>query len=363
MTRNIVYVGCLVFLLIFCSRSDSPTEASKEFVVSGYIKIHTTPVADAPVQIDQVLNWKATTNAEGYFEIKNVTDGQHILKSAKHMDNGQVVSIESTISVKKGNTDLGEIRLPVPPLFYDIDTSDISQNKLNLTWSSSRDPEFREYKVYRKDNAGIDETTGELVYVSTNINDTSFVDESFVMGLHYFYRVYILSALGKMGGSNVVNLTTPKLNYITNSGFELPGNQSIPVPGWESCTNIFSLDSTTVYNGKYSLKADKHSMECWDCNIDQEISTTNFIPGKTYKFSVYMKSANTNMGAFIFYQPGDPVLISLNLKHAPGADWQLYSTDFQIPDNVSVIAVRLYISGDYEQEYTAWFDDVVIELK
>ena len=81
---------------------------------------------------------------------------------------------------------MGEIRLPEPPILFDIDITQALQNKLTLHWSSSLDEEFREYKIYRKDDAGLDENTGKLIYVSTEIQDTTFIDNSFNMGLEYF---------------------------------------------------------------------------------------------------------------------------------------------------------------------------------
>ena len=36
--------------------------------------------------------------------------------------------------------------------------------------------DFREYKVYRRDSPGIDETSGELIFVSTARAQTTFLD-------------------------------------------------------------------------------------------------------------------------------------------------------------------------------------------
>ncbi|MCF6268287.1 MAG: carbohydrate binding domain-containing protein [Melioribacteraceae bacterium] len=364
MNRKIIFLSALMLLLTFCTKSENPTETSTDSSVKGFLKIQNQPLTNAEVQIDDVLNWKTTTNEEGYFEIKNVTKGEHFLQSTKIKENGQLVSIKSTISVNEGLTDLGEIRLPEPPELYEIDTTEIAQNKLKLSWSRSLDTEFREYKLYRKDDAGIDETTGELIFVSTENEDTSFVDDSFEMGLEYFYRVYTLSAFGKLGGSNIMSKATPQPSIVQNGDFEKPlENQAIQ--DWASNVDIFTLDSTTVYNGMYSLKANKQPEAMNDYNLNQDIPASKFIEGRTYKFSVKMKSENTPMGAYIFYDKNGMNLITTVLQHPEGADWGELTTEFQIPNDASVITIRLWIQKEdsYNDELTGWFDDVVIELQ
>lgn len=363
MFLRLFYFGSIILLLTFCSKSESPTDNNNETMIKGILKIQNSPVVNAVVQVDNISTWKTFTNEKGYFEIVNVTKGDHILKSSKTEENGQTVSVEATVSVNEGVTDLGEIRLPEPPFLYSIDTTELSHNKLGLRWSQSYDPEFREYKIYRKDDAGIDETTGELIFVSTESSDTTFIDDSFNTGLEYFYRVYTLSAFGKTGGSNILSITTPQPEIVLNGDFE-QSPESGSIPGWNSFTNIFTLDSVNVYNGRYSLKASRPPEMMGDWNIDQDISASEFIPNRTYKFSVTMKSKNTEMGAFIFYYKNGLNLITTVLKHPVGADWGELTTEFQIPNDATVITVRLWIAKEdsYSEELIAWFDDVIIEL-
>ena len=103
---------------------------------------------------------------------------------------------------------------------YDIDSMNTTHEKVPLRWSLANGPEFREYKVYRRDNPGLDEDTGELIFVSTSIKDTTFVDTPSSTATIYYYRVYVLSAYGKLGGSNLVNTEVPSKNLIQNPGFE-----------------------------------------------------------------------------------------------------------------------------------------------
>jgi len=362
MFKKFIYLVSLILLVTFCTNTD-PIETKTDSVVKGFLQIQDSPMINADVRIDDVLNWKTSTDEVGYFEIINVTKGEHILRSSSSYGNGQLVSIESTISVNDGITDLGIIRLPEPPILFEIDTTQLSQNKLLLKWSSSFDVEFREYKVYRKNDPGLDETTGELIFVSTEKEDTSFIDDSFIMGLEYFYRIYTLSAFGKLGGSNIQSTTTPQVNIIQNGNFEKPIEDSL-IQDWYSYSDIFTLDSVIVYEGNYSLRANKPPGIWNDWNINQDIPASKFIHGITYKFSVIMKSGNTPMGAFIYYYNNGMNLITTNLIHDEGLDWSELATEFQIPYSASVVTVRLWIQKENStnEELTAWFDDVVIEI-
>ena len=129
--------------------------------------------------------------------------------------------------------------------------------------------------------------------------------------------------------------------------------------------DIFTLDSTSVYNGMYSLKVNKQPETMDDFIVDQSISASKFIEGRAYKFSVNMKSENTPMGAYIFYNMNGMILITTVLQHHEGADWGELTTEFQIPDDASVITIRLWIQKEdsYTEELTGWFDDVAIELQ
>jgi len=363
MFKRFFYSISLILLVTFCTSSDNPTEIKTDSLIKGILKIQDSPIVGAEVQIDDALNWKATTNEVGYFEIKNVTKGNHVLQSSSTNENGQVVSVKSTISVNEGTTDLGNIRLPVPPKLFKIDTTQVMQNKLTLNWSLSHDKEFREYKIYRKNDAGLDENTGELIYVSTKAQDTTFIDDSFNMGLEYFYRVYTLSAFGKLGGSNIVSTTTPQPTLVENGGFEKPLSNST-IQNWYSHTDIFTLDSVIVFNGRFSLKANKKPETFDDWDINQDITSSKFLDGRTYKFSVKMKSENTPMGAYIFYSKNGMNLITTILRHNEGEDWSEHSTEFQVPEDAAVVTIRLWIQMEdsYNEELTAWFDDVKIEL-
>ena len=372
MFKKIIYSVSLLLLVAFCTNSDNPIETKTDLLVRGILKIQDSPIIGAEVQIDDVLNWKTTTDEEGYFEIKNVTKGEHVLQSSSTNDNGQVVSVESTISVNEGTTDLGEIRLPEPPILFDIDITQALQNKLTLHWSSSLDEEFREYKIYRKDDAGLDENTGELIYVSTEIQDTTFIDNSFNMGLEYFYRVYTLSAFGKLGGSNIVSTPTPQPTMVENGDFEIWSDNLIPSWNYMYDPNSglpgkFTLDSNNVGEGKYSLAMTRAPDLHGDINIDQSISSSKLIVGGKYTFSLMLKSDSVGVGGFVYYKAdGNMNILTFpqETSIAENTDWVTVSTEFVFPSDANVLTVRLYAYETMSSQNTlkGWYDNVKIEL-
>ena len=124
MTRYI----CL-FLIIFMFSCSSSTD-SDNFSIKGVLFVQDEPLSNANVQIDENLNWKTTTDESGQFEIQGITDGEHILRASKVEDNDQIVSIDSSVNLNQSITDLGVIRLPLPPFMYNIDSMNTTYEKV-----------------------------------------------------------------------------------------------------------------------------------------------------------------------------------------------------------------------------------------
>ncbi|MCZ6803486.1 MAG: hypothetical protein O7D86_06025 [Proteobacteria bacterium] len=208
-----------IFLLLLACGQDKTVNPDGAGDLIGTLTMNGIPVAGASIQIDNILNWKATTDESGYFEIKNITLGEHTFKAYKQSGQNSYAQQESQVYINNGTNNFGEVRLPIPPKMYEIDTLTVTSNSVMLNWTPSYDPEFREYKIYRKYDPGIDESTGELIFVSTVPTDTSFNDTRFTSGFKNYYRAYVLSAFGKLGGSNVISVSTPEINYLPNGDF------------------------------------------------------------------------------------------------------------------------------------------------
>ena len=127
------FIIIFFFIIISCSTSSSPTE-SGSFILEGILSVQGEPLQNASVQVDDKLNWKTTTGTDGYFKISGLTEGEHTFTASKKESNEQLVSIESTINLSDETTNLGEIRLPVPPFMYAIDSSNITYSAVPLRW-------------------------------------------------------------------------------------------------------------------------------------------------------------------------------------------------------------------------------------
>jgi hypothetical protein len=199
MIHKFTAIVLFLFFIIGCSCNTSSDETSK---ISGVLKQNSEPLIEAEVSIDMRLQWSTVTDASGYFEISGVTRGEHNLLASKNLEGGGFVELSTIIDANTSLINIGQTSLPMPSVLYSIDTNLVSHYEVPLKWASSIDSDFREYKLYRKDDPGLDETTGELIFVSTDKDDTTFTDISFITGQNLYYRVYSLFSFGRLGGSN-----------------------------------------------------------------------------------------------------------------------------------------------------------------
>jgi len=89
------------------------------------------------------------------------------------------------------------------------DPTDVGSNQLTLSWTANADPDFKQYKIYRAYNPGVDETKtlvatigarGNTVYINTGLNNN----------VTYYYKVYVYDTALNSTGSNEVSATTPQ---------------------------------------------------------------------------------------------------------------------------------------------------------
>jgi hypothetical protein len=330
----------IIFFVVSCSNS---LDDEGKITLKGSLYYKGLPLQDANVIIDEQLNWSTQTDSEGNFEINGITRGEHILRASKRLEGDQVTSIESSVTLTETVTDLGEIRLPIPPHMYEVDTTQVTYESVPLKWNMAPDPEFREYKLYRLDHPGLDETTGDLIFVSTSLNDTTYTDNTILPATRYYYRIYTLSAFGKMGGSNMVNVLAPHKNLVLNPDFEVSSNGVQPdvwkdgvwyrsnINGYVS--NIL-VDSLNVHSGNYSgrieFNPNHHPGGGGEVEVRQIVSRHEFEVGKDYEISIWMKTGNMRIQCHIGrlgYWWG-PFLPENWLE--PNQDWTKYSTTFTV---------------------------------
>ncbi|MDP4116166.1 MAG: carboxypeptidase-like regulatory domain-containing protein, partial [Bacteroidota bacterium] len=104
MKYTIILAILLSFIIISCNSSSSDpvstTTPVGTFKVSGKITADGKPVSGATVQIGDVFNWKATTDADGKFTITNVAQGEYYFKAEKKMDNDRTIFKKSKVSLQ-----------------------------------------------------------------------------------------------------------------------------------------------------------------------------------------------------------------------------------------------------------------------
>lgn len=263
------------------SSCEKEIEGSNDLVsIEGIAEINSVPLNNALVKVDFTENWSTQTDEDGYFKIENVTKGEHQINISKSFIEGSFIEKSYTINA---TTDivLNALALPNPVILNEPETT---LNSVKLTWNISEADDFREYKVYRKTDSGLDETTGELVHVSTARNDTTFVDNDLLFDQKYFYRVYVMNDMGKLGGSNLIETSTQEGELITFGNFE--DNSILELIETPFPSGFITLVDTVKYSGTKSLYYNNNTGSQIYAWVNKKIYLK---PNTRYSFSCWYK--------------------------------------------------------------------------
>jgi hypothetical protein len=241
---NLFFFLSLLSILIFGCNNDENNDST--FDVSGYLYTKGQPIANAGINLDDMVQYQAVSDNDGYFEIKNVSKGSHNLKTIKTYDDSTFITRSFELDVNDNlRLDLLILPNPVKLLSAGLDTA---QNQVTLKWNKSTADDYREYKIYSHTSSGIDETTGTLEHVATNIEDT-VVTLSIPNATTLYYRVFVLNEYGQLGGSNILSVTSENRNFFTGGDFE---DESLFFSAWGIQGNVYIIDSVS-YNNSMSL--------------------------------------------------------------------------------------------------------------
>lgn len=378
MLQNFILAVIFGFIFISCNGNSSdpvtpdPTPAGT-YKVSGKLTLNGLPVSGALVQIGEVFNWKATTDADGKFIIENVALGEYYFKAEKKYDDNRIIFKKSKIALQTELTDIGEIQLPNPISLCSIDTSNILQNSVKITWTKSTDPDFVSYNLYRKNDPGLDESTGELVYVSTNNNDTSYVDNDFRSGISLYYRVYALTSSDRYSGSNLMSVNIPEVNLIVNGNFESTNDGTTPNYWLQNIVgtptfNYFAISPIAKHEGNNGLLinyidsgANPPAGEAGWGGLIQTISTGNLLPGKVYSLSFWSKTITGSIQIRLFKNGLiDYPVVTYIVPN--GQDWELHSFNFTYSPDISYYEIWINTKQSLANMglVTAFVDDIKI---
>jgi hypothetical protein len=196
-------------LLITCQKEDADPGP---YDIQGIITYDDGRTAkNSKVFLNEEL--KTTTDSQGAFQIHTVEGGTYRLK-ASNSDSSGYSENEIDIEVTKDIT-LEDFLLPNPVNL--LDPLDVTSQSLKLVWNRCRASDFREYKIFIHYSSAIDESTGTLLHISTNINDTVlhvnkgdfwWGGSTLSPNTTYYFRVYVMNSYGRLSGSNIKGATT-----------------------------------------------------------------------------------------------------------------------------------------------------------
>jgi len=361
---NIIVLLSVSIIFVSCSESSTDSNSGQLYSVSGYVYMKSEPVNNATISIDDKTNYTTTSNSDGYFEIKDVPEGEHVLSIMKEANNNEGFSERNYDLDVLNNVVLNSLTLPEPIFVYQ---PIITVQGIELTWSPTEANDFREYKVFRNTSSGIDEDHGDLIHASTSRNDTIFIDQDFNALTNYYYRVYVMNDVGRLGGSNIVSIQTPNRNIVLNGDFEEISSNNIP-EFWQNWNNrnFATSDDQEAYTGSYSVRFFKDTSYFNHHPFYQTINPNEFDEGERYRLTYWIKSDSViDQSGFYAYVRSEDWSFSelINVMWGPydSFDWTEFTYEFNYPFSLTTsnIYLEFYPDGGsviYPLEF--WLDNV-----
>ena len=366
--KKFFYYLLFIPLSMLSNCSDNSVESKNGFQVSGHIYHNNSPVSAAQVIINQNQNLSTQTNEEGYFIITNVPEGKQIISASITLEEGNIIEQTKSIQV---SYDVKINKLNLPKAIQLHEPQNVTDKSIELKWSSTDAADFREYKIYRHNSADVNESTGELVDVFTAISDTVLE----VTGLEplqtYHFRVYAMNEFGRLGGSNVLSVTTSNFQVIWNGDFEKIDPATNFARHWETDpytdTNTLRVDSLQVQNGSYSVCVQLQNF--LNNYLSQNIFTTQIDPGSQYQLSYYIKIdslfATDQIKTSFSTTNTDLTILEAEPISGPqfATDWTQYTYEFTTPltTDPNISSYQLYIgfwNHDTKTPIKVWIDNV-----
>jgi len=361
--RHLSSIFCPVLLLLFVAAC-TDNDTGDAYTVSGRVLISGQPAHNALIGIDG--HGQTQTTTDGTFRLLNVPRGNHALNMTKGVESGGYVERKLLITVD-GNTDLSDQTLPAPILLEE--PAEVTGQTMLLAWNSSAEPDFREYKLYKHDSSGLDESTGTLVHVSTLRQDTSFTVSGLDPLSNYYFRVYVMNDIGRLGGSNIVSAQTQNKEIIRNGNFEdLRQSDGFPEfwNTWGNSTEYFMVDDEIVRNGSHAMRVENSGGGVGGM-LHQLIRPSDLVAGNRYRLTYWIKhDALAGGDEFTVYMNDEEYSWRLYINTTRGplaeSDWKLYEYEFTAVNlntaNV-VMAFYFYFNSYYHgNNVRAWVDDV-----
>jgi hypothetical protein len=335
--KNLTVTIVLIVLFVSCGEKSTNPEVNS-FKVAGKILYKNKPIEYATVSLNELPNLTAHSDANGNFQINNVPKNSYNLKIQKTFENGSYLSKSSTLEVNN-NIFLDSLRLPNSAVLYEA--KNVSDSEALISWSPTDANDFREYKLFRHNSSGIDENIGTLVHVSTSITDTIFKQSKLEPLTDYYYRVYIMNEYGKLGGSNIIKLTTLNKNLIQNGDFEEVGNDALPTK-WEFRSNkdIFKIivgNQAHSGNNYLLINPTRYVYDLSWGSLRYRIPYKELVSASQYTitFWYYIEELDGNSQLMIEFKQEQSTFIFDSIKGEGKGIWKKYERIFTAPSNIS----------------------------
>ena len=336
--KQLIFLFICLSLLGACKKNKS----TDFYTVSGSIT-NIDAGSDVSVRLSNAgISYQTQAATSGSFSISDVVPGDYTLKISQEKSSGHV---ERNVKASVGSDNLVlSLILPDPVV---VSSPSHTDRSITLAWTRSSDGGFREYKVYRDYNPGLDETTGDLINVLTKPEDTTFIDmhgmtmtDGLTPNTTYYYRVMVMDEYGKIAGSNLLKVTTdanppvPEL-YTLVEVTNFAGNGRIGA--------IYGM----AYDGNFLWMAYKYSSGGYYDSVTVTLVQYDYINNKSLKSFTY-KDVYPSVGGLEF----DGTYLWLQLTK-PGNNDLLYKID---PSDGSIINS---LSTDYGARDLAYYNGAV----
>ena len=325
----------ILFITLFLSCSEDVTNTKNTFELSGYVYYDQAPVHNALVRVDENSVYSSTTDENGFFKINDIPAGSHQLQIHKDLSDSSYSMKTFSIEVQD---DIFLNSLILPKGVKIFPPENITSNSVQLKWTSTDATDFREYKLYQHETSGLDETTGTLIHVSTEISDTTFVVGDLDPFYTYFYRVYVMNEYGKLGGSNIVSCTTENINLIQNGSFEVIDSYTNFAEGWQigfDLNTFIEIDQTEAFDGINSVHFFIIEEQSGQVMVETNLDPDEFLPDSKYELSMWIRHdslASYHQG-WIDIFPDNIRMYSINGPKRM-TDWIQHTVIFHTPSDM-----------------------------
>ncbi|MEI7812554.1 MAG: carbohydrate binding domain-containing protein [Ignavibacteria bacterium] len=358
-----IFLLLLLFSLQFlvsCRKNEDVINPAVSASAHGIIAVDAEAIPGALVTLTGNPDKSIYTNVAGVFQFNGLPNGSYSLKIEGVLNNGSTLSQTLGFNINYNNADLGTIRFATPPVITAIDTVSMANTAI-VKWKKSTDQSFLDYLVYQSTTSLFDESSGELVYKSTNITDTAFSDNTYKKGVTKYYRVYVHTNSARIYGGTIEGVNTPPKNFIINGGFEASLNGRQP-DSWRYVNqgipdyDYMYLSTAVTKSGSKSCVlawTDSIAQYSHSGTLYQRISMNGMVAGKRYKLSFWMKSDTGRVGLY-FYRLEDFTYFEI----PGGQDWTEKTFSFELTKSVTSMRIELISSQFSGKRLKGYIDDI-----